>query len=862
MVTVDELNDLRQRGNWEELGTQSRLMLQENPNSEAALRGVVQSLEKAEDKGDEYEAALLRLLDLKSRAQETAQKLAELYNEQDLPDDALRHYQISLRAAVEDRHYNAIDELWTVLIGMEPENIGFFTSITDLLFEQKHPQKAAILLQQILPSTEEREDWQGRLVLYKHILRYMPDMPDIRQAIVDTYKHIHGEAPLFDRVVKHTNILENRPLEEALEATDALLAFLPDRFVRHPDWGVGRVKELDIITKRVKINFQRKRNHRMGLELAQTALDRLEPDDFRVLAVVDKEGLQKLKEENPVELVKIVLRSFGGSLNGKLIKEYMVPAVLADRHWTTWWSNTNSALRKDPYISVSSGSNKMYSLRKEALSEEDDMTKRFDIAKIPHVKVERIYEYLRTTKRNDINEAIIQHFSTKLKSLINRRKGAGERVEMWYTNEDLKEYAEGIESADAGVLEPIASDLSKASSVIERLRFKSHEQRFAQCVRELHPDNWADLYQEWLLSPTLMIRDELAQALVEGGYEAQYYTLVEKITANYRDYPHSFIWLGEKQITKTANWLDGKVNGPQIIERLLLLVDYLTSQAKRREKDEALDLRKVAGDAREIIRRNHYALFKENIAEADEGMAQAIYRRAQANEGLDSRTSSDLTAIIRGRFPNLMQTVTLEEHSVVPDGLICLRETLDVKKALLKRLVEIELPEVVREIETARQDGDLRENAEYHAARDKQKLLASQTAELQEQLHIAKQFNFDDMDPEAIGFGMHFTVKPAGAETTEEYLMLGPWESDPDNNVLSYQAPLARMFVGRHAGETVEVELPMHTGVYEIISIRPVDADHLQSIIDRVRKVQPASIAASATEDDENEQPVAEEPMG
>ncbi|MBZ0258909.1 hypothetical protein K8I31_22795, partial [bacterium] len=513
------------------------------------------------------------------------------------------------------------------------ENIDFFISLTDILFEQKHPQKAAALLEQLLPSTEERQDWNGRLTVYKHILHYSPEKAEIRQAIVDTYRNIYGDAPLFDRIVKHTNILENRPLEEAQEAMDTLLAFLPDRFVIHPDWGVGRVKDLDIITKRVKINFQRKRNHRMGLDLAQTALDRLEPDDFRVLAVIDKDGLQKLKEENPVELVKIVLKSFGGSLNGKLMKEHMVPAVLADRHWSTWWSNTNSALRKDPYISVSAGANKVYSLRKEALSEEDDMIKRFDFAKIPHIKVERIYEYLRTTKRNDINDAIIKHFSDKLIALIQRRKGSGERVEMWYTNEDLKDYAEGIESADISILEPIASDLSRATRVVERLRFKSHEQRFAQYVRELHPDNWAQLFQEWLLSPWIMIRDDLANALVENGFETEFYALVEKICVNYREYPNSFIWLAEKQLTNAAAWLEGKVNGPQIIERLLLLVDYLTSQAKRREKEESAELRKVAGDAREIIRRNHYAVFKANISEADEALAQAIYRRAQANEG-------------------------------------------------------------------------------------------------------------------------------------------------------------------------------------------------------------------------------------
>lgn len=853
MITVEELNNLRQRGQWDELGARSRELLEERPTAEAALRGVVQSIEKTGDKGDEYENALLRLLEQKSRTQETAQKLAEFYKEQGNTVESLKHYEISLRAAVEDRHYNAIDSLWTELIESEPENTAFFLSITDLLHEQKHSQKAAGLLESLIEACAEREDWTAQLTAYRRLLEYTPERDSLRQDIVNAYKEIFGEAVLFDRIVKHVRILESRPIEEAINDLEEYLFFLPGQFVMHPDWGVGRVKELDIVTRRCRINFQRKKGHRMGLDLAHKALDRLEAENFRVLAVIDKERLAKLKEEKPIELIKIVLKSFGGSLTGKQLKEHMVPAVMADRHWSSWWTNTSSALRKDPYIAVSSGANKTYSLREEAMSEEDDIIKRFDAAKIPLVKVERVYEYLRTTRRSDLNEAVLKHFSAKLKSLIKRRKGAGERVEMWYANEDLKAFIEGVESADESVLDDIALDVDKAKLTLRRLRYKTHEERFAERVRRHHPEAWAVIFEEWLLSPNVFIRDELAKTLMNEDESERLNAIIEKIAANYRDYPSPFIWLAERQLTGAADWLGGRISNASIIERLLLLVDFLTSQAKRRERDEGLELRKVAGDAREIIRRNHYLLFKKHIAEADESLAQAIYRRAQANEGLDARSSADLVTIIRARFPTLMKADTLTEESPMPDGLLCLPDSLDAKRALLKRLVEFEMPQVVVEIDTARQQGDLRENAEYHAARDKHKLLSSQTAELQDQLQIAKAVHPEEITYDAVGFGVRFTVSPTGADESETYTMLGPWESDPDRNVLSYQAPFARTFMGAKAGDIIEVELPMHTGQYEVIAIDPIPREQIQAISLRVAKAEPASTASYEDEDSDDE---------
>ena len=129
----------------------------------------------------------------------------------------------------------------------------------------------------------------------------------------------------IDVVIEHTRIQTDRALPEAVEEMELLTSFLPNSYVIHPDWGVGRVKDLNMRDKRVMINFQRKRNHTMDLELAKSVVERIASDDFRVMQIMEKEKLQALKTDDPVELVKVLLRSFNGSMNAREIKEQCSP---------------------------------------------------------------------------------------------------------------------------------------------------------------------------------------------------------------------------------------------------------------------------------------------------------------------------------------------------------------------------------------------------------------------------------------------------------------------------------------------------------------------------------------------------------
>ncbi len=835
MVTLEELNLLRQKEQWKEVLEQTREHLKTDPEEIYALRALVQSLDHLDYINEEYEAALIRLFEMNDRIIDTAHKLSKFYKKQGEKKEAVRYLEIGLENAVAERQYDSVEQLWLEISEIETGNVDFYIRISRKLQDIKQHQRAAILIQMLLPSFEERKDWDGQFQLLKRVLELTPKDISLREPIIDTLKKMHA-LPHMDAVLEYSGIRKDRPMMEALVDVELFMNFLPGSYLRHPDWGIGKVKDLDISRHTVLINFQRKRNHKMNVELAKKAVEPLAEEDFRVQKVINSEELLKKLRDEPVEFIKNVLKSFGGSLAAKDIKENLVPDVINVREWTTWWSKTNSAMRRDPYISVSGGSIKRYTLRDQESSDEEELLKRFDETKAPHTKVDQINEYLRTTKKADMHEHVIRHFSNKLKSLTPRRRSKSERVELWLTNEGLKKYSEAIESMPQEIMDDTIQDVKKAVRIIQNLRFKAHQWQYAKRFLEIHPEEWPGIFQQLLLEPGIMIRDELANTLKKSDHENLIMSVVEKMIAEFRLYPYTFIWLAGQVLVKGETWLEGKISNALIVERLLLLVDYLTSQAKRREKDEALWLRKVAGDARDLIRKDRYSLFKEHIQNADASVAQSIYRRAQTNEGFDSRTATDLTTIIRARFPSI--SAASKDEAIIFQGILCLKLYYERKQALFKRLVEIDLPEVVREIEIAREHGDLKENAEYHAARDKQKLLASQTGELEEALHKAQVIDLSQVEYDVVNFGVCFSVTPFGTDIIEEYVMLGPWESNPEINVLSYQAPFAMAFIGKKVGDKVDIELPTHTGRYDVISIKPIPEDILQVVLKDEQKPQ------------------------
>jgi transcription elongation factor GreA len=150
---------------------------------------------------------------------------------------------------------------------------------------------------------------------------------------------------------------------------------------------------------------------------------------------------------------------------------------------------------------------------------------------------------------------------------------------------------------------------------------------------------------------------------------------------------------------------------------------------------------------------------------------------------------------------------------ITPGGYQKLKEELD-------NLLKVERPANVKAIAEARAHGDLSENAEYHAAKEKQSFIAGRMNELQTKIATSQVIDPSTISQDKIAFGA--TVKLLDVDTDEEkeYQLVGPDESDIKNNKVSITSPIGKSLIGKKEGDEVKVKAPARTIEYEILEIR------------------------------------------
>ena len=138
----------------------------------------------------------------------------------------------------------------------------------------------------------------------------------------------------------------------------------------------------------------------------------------------------------------------------------------------------------------------------------------------------------------------------------------------------------------------------------------------------------------------------------------------------------------------------------------------------------------------------------------------------------------------------------------------------------LKRLKTVERPSIIKAIEAAREHGDLAENAEYHAARERQSFTEGRLAELENVISRADVIDPKSISGKTVRFGA--TVRLADEDTDEKitYQIVGSHESDISQGKLSITSPLARALIGKSAGDSAEVITPSGGKSYEIVKVQ------------------------------------------
>ncbi|MCL1930419.1 MAG: transcription elongation factor GreA, partial [Treponema sp.] len=331
------------------------------------------------------------------------------------------------------------------------------------------------------------------------------------------------------------------------------------------------------------------------------------------------------------------------------------------------------------------------------------------------------------------------------------------------------------------------NDIPALFSNLKDSRFK---EEFLAHLRMFIPE-WADVFVE--LFPRTMVTTIIDQ-LEKEGYDEKLTAMTIDCFENFRDRREAVVWL-LKNAAKTP-WFEAANIGP---ERQLIVLIHILDLTYR-----DIENQRETSEARKINKQVYTILFKENalesfFADADTDTITRIYTFVNDVKNLDPQDKINLRIKIQDKYPDFKFIDSLEKR--VSQGLIVTKNQYEEKQKQLAHIMDVEVPANSREIEAARQHGDLKENAEYHAAKEKQVLLNTTAERLKEDIDRAQIFDPATIDSSRVSFGTIVLLHNETKDRREEYTILGPWESEPEHNIISYQTPFGKAMLSKTVGE-------------------------------------------------------------
>jgi transcription elongation factor GreA len=297
--------------------------------------------------------------------------------------------------------------------------------------------------------------------------------------------------------------------------------------------------------------------------------------------------------------------------------------------------------------------------------------------------------------------------------------------------------------------------------------------------------------------------------------------MVTSVISRYRENRDPFVWVAKNLLGE--RWLERmNVSREKIYIGLIHLVDITYRDIANKQNASAN--RKTNRQIQEFLFDEGKLL--EFLMAADQDSITRLYTLVDDVKELDPSIKIQLKHRIKEKHPNFhfLGEPGAEKVSL---GLLVTRASFERKQQDLKRVIDVEIPENSKEIGVAMAKGDLRENAEYKAALEKQEMLKVTASRLKEEVQQAQIFNENEVKTDRIAFGTRVALSNRKSAQPEEYVILGPWESNPSRNVISYLSPLGMALWDHRPGEELKFTINQNEFHYTVENIQKADLKNL-----------------------------------
>jgi transcription elongation GreA/GreB family factor len=664
---------------------------------------------------------------------------------------------------IDEKKFPALEAVWTETMEAEKEPLEFFFGVATLV-KKKGGGAQALSWLRFLADYHEGDE-QIRVLL--ELARMFPTDAEGRKALTAALRARFGSHPVFAAVLAKFPVEGAQDPSEVAGRIARWLQFLPGEIYFMPGRGAGRLSEMNPALDVMRLEVAGAKVP-LSLVSAEKNLTRLPPDHFLRKKVEDPTALAALVEKDPREAVRWLLASFGKPLTVAEIKEH-VSGIVPEARWTAFWA----AARKHPQLLVSgSAKSASVSWSESADAAEGSVRESFLKAK-PAARMELARKHAKRSKE-------LARFMGAALAEDARRLGADSPGVAWELSQAAAKLLPGEPEAFPVERLLASGDLR---SVLPSIRDHLAREKALEAVRERRAD-WAEIFTDQIARE----EDGRALTMLFGALGDRAADLTRKILRSPRSAPRAFVWICERMHA------EGKAEPASLF---LALTDALRMDEFSGQRARMKEFFEPGGFAVALVR-----------GAGSEQEARDFLHGLDRVFGLEEHRRATVREALLMKFPEL--------RAPAREYLYATGESIEAKRKELIQLKQVELPANAEAMRAAKEHGDLSENFEYHAARQKHEYLSARIATLADELSRTRALDASKIDASEVRVGTRVRMRDAsGAE--RDFTILGPWDSKPEAAIYSYQSEFAQRLLGSRPGD--RVNLP--EGQVEVLSILP-----------------------------------------
>ena len=560
-------------------------------------------------------------------------------------------------------------------------------------------------------------------------------------------------------------------------------------FCMHRSWGFGKIKTVDTVFARFTIDFPGKPGHGMDLAFAAESLKPIPKDHILARKASDLEALRQMAALHHLDLIKVVLNSYGGRATLDQIQQVLVPDVIRD-DYKKWLETAKREMKKDGHFVVPIKKTDPVVYQSQEVSLQDRLLVDFRAAKGLKARVAVTLEVVKSLHDLGDKQAAAKEIIAALNTEIgtHQRTQPAVALEGIFARDELRE-AVGLAPAEGEVTaaQVWTQDGMKFGPTMEMIPAAKHR-RALESFKAANPSGWHEVLRSSLNQVSAKLCKEFATMLTQEGKFNELKESVARFVSHHTASSELLLWLG-----KERNDMFADIIGPEVFRAMLTAMERDQFNEKRSNR-----LREFILDDQNLL--------PELTAAADLEVIKDLTRSLQLSPVFDDMDKRSLLARIVKSHPSV-QSLVSGETTKQEGALIVSWESLERRSLEYRDLVDKKIPANSKEIALARSYGDLSENHEFKAAKEMQGILNRRKAELEVLLSRARGSDFANPRTDVVSIGTVVQATEVESNKTESFTILGAWDSDADKGLISYLTPVGQALLNRKVGEEVEFEV-------------------------------------------------------